>query len=367
MDKKIDEKLLFEALKPANEPEPELNRRILDRRLERNMRKLNFKKAAVAAAIGILVTAGGVSTYAASQDFSLLSLFQGESKEVRESAEKLLDTKVEQVQGTGTEQSQWAKFTIREAIVDKNQVKVQVEARATEADKYLLVPEGIGADMSVENLGMDGLKGEQTIAEYAESLGKKCMIVGADIDTKVQSAYCKMQEDGTLLFFIEYPNDVKSSKLDYVCNTSVCPPEAEQVDKNLLKDKITFTLKDGTDSRQVQYLPVKKGKVPGTNLVIDEVTFDKSELEMICNVKYHYAGKSEDWTNTKDYDICFYLLDSAGKIMKSGDGGSNSEEGKTVTQSWEYSLSELPDTITFQAKNVMDKTLYGTFEAKLVK
>lgn len=365
MDKKIED-MLYEALKPANEPEPELNRQILERRLGKDMRKLNIRKTAVAAAIGILVAAGGVSAYAASRNVSLLSIFQGESKEVRKSAEKLLDTKVEQEKGSDEEQSQLATFRIREAIVDKNQVRVQVAVKAVDPEKYLLVPEGIGTDMYVENLRKGGLKGNRTIADYAESLGKKCLTVGANIRTKMQSADHHTEEDGTMLFNIEYKNEHKGKKMDYVCETYAYPSEGNYEDR--LQDEIRFTLTDQTDVEQIKYIPVKKGKVPGTDLVVDEVIFDKSDLEMICNVKYHYAGKMKDWSATKEFDMCFYLLDSQGKVVESmGKMDGSMDEGTKVTQSWQYSLTKLPKTISFQAKDVMEKKTYGTVEMELVK
>ncbi len=363
MDRKIDD-VLYEALKPANEPEPELNRRILDRRLERDMRKYNIRKTAVAAIIGILVTAGGVSAYAASRNVSLLSLFQGESREVQKRAEKLLDTQVEQEKDSNKEQSQLASFRVREAIVDMNQVRVQVEVKASDPEKYLLVPEGIGKDTSVENLRKDGLKGDQTIADYAKSMGKKCLKVGADIRTEMQTVEHRMEEDGTILFNIEYKNEHKGKKLDYVCETYVYPAESDYEDR--IRGEVAFALTNQTDVEQIKYVPATKGKVPGTDLVVDEVIFDKSDLEMICNVKYHYAGEKKDWSNTKEADICFYLLDSQGRIMDSQDGGST-ENGREVTQSWGYSLTELPKTISFQAKDVMEKKAYGTVDMKLVK
>ena len=57
-------------------------------------------------------------------------------------------------------------------------------------------------------------------------------------------------------------------------------------------------------------------------------------------------------------------MDSEGKIIEAGDGGSQ-EDGTEVTQRWVYSLRELPEIITFQAKDVMEKKLYGKAEMKL--
>lgn len=367
MDKKLDE-LLFEALKPESEPEPELNRRILNRRSESNMRKMNLKKTAVAAAIAILVIAGGASAYAASQNHSLLSLFTGKSKE---NAEELLDTNVEQKpdgngQDVGSEGAQWASFHIREAICDKNQVWVQVEVVPSDADKYLLVPmAGGGTEMTVDNLGMDGLSGEQTIGEYAKSLGKECVLVGTGIDAAAQTWSHYMEKNGTLVFTMEFKNEKKDSKLEYVCETQLLPA-AQETAGEVLEGKIRFTLNEKTTIEEKKYVPVSAEKVSGTDLVLDSVTFSVSELGMLCEVAYHYAGDRKDWSNTKENDICFYMLDADGKVLKGGDGGC-SVDGVNVVQLWQYSLQDLPDTITFQAKDAVESKSYGTVEVSLVE
>lgn len=359
MDKKLDE-LLFEAMKPVDEPAPELNRQILARRSERTMRKINFKKTAVAAAVAILVVAGGASAYAASQNHSLLSLFAGKSKE---KAEDLLDTEVKQ--STGDEMNQWASFHIREAICDKNQVWVQVEIVPADAEKYLLVPMSSGTMRLVDDLGMDGLSGEQTIGEYAKSLGKECVLVGVNIDTAAQVQSHYMEENGTLVFTMEFKNEKKDAKLEYVCETQLLPGD-EDSEEEVQEGKVRFTLNDATQIEEKKYVPVSGEKIPGTDLIMDGVTFSVSELGMLCEVSYHYAGESKDWYNTKENDICLFMLDAQGNIIKGGEGGS-SEDGVHVVQTWQYALQDLPDTITFQAKDVMESKLYGTVKVKLAE
>lgn len=64
MNKKVEE-LLYDSLKPIDEPSPELNRRILEWRSKESMRKSNFRKSAVAAAIVCAVAVSGISAVAA--------------------------------------------------------------------------------------------------------------------------------------------------------------------------------------------------------------------------------------------------------------------------------------------------------------
>ena len=368
MDEKLEE-MLYDALKPEIEPAPELNRRILDWRT--GMKKWNIRKTAAAAACCCIVLAGGVSAYAAAEHFSLLSMFKQESTEVQENASKLLDTTVVQEPSENKAQSELVNFQIKEAICDKNQVIVQVEARATDPEKYLLVPLYVEPEEDPVS-SLEGLKGTskgQTVAEYAESIGKKCLGVQASVNCNAasQSLTDYTNADGSVLFNIQFENTEKTKKLDYVCETFVASPDSSSEDT--IRNEIAFTLTDKSNASSVRYLPVSKEKVEGTNLVVDEVIFEKSDLEIVCKVNYHYVGNAEDWYKTTDSDICFFILDEKGNIINSNGGGGTTlpDETKKMTQSWSYSLMDLPDTITFQAKDVFEKDLYGTVDVKLAK
>lgn len=374
MDKKLDE-LLYDSLKPENEPDPELNRRILDRRLKRDMSKLNLKKTAAAAAIGCILIMGGVSAYAAANNTSILNLFAGESKEVKNNAQKLLDTEVKQNPESDKKQKELVHFRIREAVCDKNQVIVQVEAKAENPDKYLLITEDcVPEEHPVSDLCMDGLNGDQKIADYAKSINKECLKVSASIRSEVslhETTDEHMEPDGTLLLTIRFDNKEKDKTLNYVCHTDAFPANGRVDDGQ--EDDISFTLTDKSSSEVVRYVPVSKEKISGTDFVVDEVTFEKSDLGMMCNVSYHYAGKSKNWWKNADIpDIRFFMLDSNGNIIESsqsGPGGYTTAPDKAnkMTQCWHYSLSELPDTIRFLANDSPEKNPDRTVEVKLAK
>lgn len=369
MNEKLEE-LLYDALKPEIEPAPDLNRQILDWRT--GMKKWNIKKTAATAACCCIVLAGGVSAYAAAEHFSLLSMFKQESTEVQENASKLLDTTVAQEPSENKAQSELVSFQIKEAICDKNQVIVQVEARATDPEKYLLIPLYVDpAEESINTLegNIKGTTDGQTIADYAQSVGKKCLGVEATVACNADSL--SMQDytnaDGSILFNIRFENTEKTKKLDYVCETFVASPEGSSEDT--IRDQFAFTLTDKSNATSVRYLPVSQEKVKGTNLVVDEVVFEKSDLEIVCKVNYHYVGNVKDWQYTTDADIAFFMLDADGKIIQSNGGGSTTppDGTKEMTQSWSYSLMDLPDTITFQAKDVFEKDLFGTVNVKLAQ
>lgn len=367
MNKDLDQ-VLYDLLQPTDEPDPELNRRILDRRLKGNMKKWNIKKSIAAAAVGILVMAGGVSVYAATHNFSLLSLFSSDSREIKDEAARLLDQNVTQDQEVNEEQSKWATFEIEEAILDRNKVIVQVAAKPVEPDKYMLIPDDSSEQYPLSDLAMDGLglTGDQTIGEYAKSKGKQCVKVGASVVCETfQSGDYYAKPDGTLVFVIEFINEEKAENPEYVCSTLVLPKEGS----DCYTGEISFTLTDKSDAEVVKYVPVSDGTVKGTKLIVDEVTFEKSNLEMMCKVEYHYPGKESEVEETKDGDIAFFMLDSDGNTIElSGRGGRtlmDETDGITkFTQEWEYDLQDLPETITFQAREMSGLKKCGTIVLK---
>lgn len=64
MSKKTEE-LLYESLRPMDQPDPELNRQILEWRSKESMKKSNFRKSAVAAAVVCAVAVSSITAVAA--------------------------------------------------------------------------------------------------------------------------------------------------------------------------------------------------------------------------------------------------------------------------------------------------------------
>ena len=138
------DRLLKDVYQQEVKPESILNQKTLRRMQteeQNDMKKFwTCKKIAVAAVLSCLVVTQGVgAAYAAINHTSILSLFSGETKEIREQAENLRETDVAQTPGSNTEQSAYADFSVREALCDKNQVYVEAVAKPA-GDKYLLVP-----------------------------------------------------------------------------------------------------------------------------------------------------------------------------------------------------------------------------------
>lgn len=373
------DQLLKDVYQQEVKPESILNQKTLRRMQteERNdMKKFwNYKKVAVAAVLSCLVVSQGVgAAYAAINHTSILSLFSGETKEIKDQAKHLRETNVEQTAGSNVEQSAYADFSVREALCDKNQVYVEAVAKPA-SDKYLLVPSECWSERDTfyaSELKIAGEDtGKETIAQYAKRMNKTCVEVGMWIsadDVASQSMDYQTEADGTLVYHITFENNAKTQKLDYSCDTVVYIPDQED---QKLEDSIAFTLKDQSGKAEtLSYLPEKTQTIKGTRLVLDGIDFEKSALNMNCTVKYHTTDPKaqtwEKWIKTDDSDVKFYLLDEDGNEVESegGYGDDSMGKGGALTEHDQYRTAELPDTLTFLVRNCMTKEVLGTVTVK---
>lgn len=379
------DQLLKDVYQQEVKPDKILNQKTL-RRMQmketNDMRKFwNYKRIAVAAVLSCLVVTQGVgAAYAAINHTSILSLFSGETKEVRQQAEKLRETKVQQTKvqqqvRNNARQSAYADFFVREALCDKNQVYVEAVAKPA-SDKYLLVPSECWSERNTYYASELSIAGEdtgkETIAQYAKRMNKTCVEVALSIrtDAASQSIDYQTEADGTLVYHVSFENNAKTQKLSYTCDTVVYAPGQEEQE---LKDFIAFSLKDQTGKAETLcYAPEKAQTIKGTKLVLDGVEFEKSALNMNCTIKYHTTDPNAQnwnkWIKTDDSDVNFYLLDEKGNEMDSegGYGDDSMGKGGALTEHDQYRTAELSDTLTFLVRNCMTKEVLGTVTVKKV-
>ena len=374
------DELMKEIFAEEIKPNDILNQKTLRKMKESgNMSKYTrFRKTAVAVAAISLISIGGVSAYAATQHFSLLSLFQDENDGVKNTASELLEKDIEQGVIENKEQTQYAKFSVREAICDKNKVNIQLVASPAEKSNYLLVPSVYWDEketLAIENLQIAGNTDKNiSIAEYAKKNGYKCLRVDMELDPIADSYRVEyaIEADGTIVYTVSFENSEKTKALKFLCNTSVYTSEDGSED-SIIRDSFDFVIADKSEELETVSYNADSVEVPGTNLEIDSVEFEKSALEMICNIKYH--SKSVDvsknfdkWILTEESDICFYLLDENDQVIDFLESyGSNLGQDGKILEKDIYSIRDLPETITFLVKNSMTKETLGTVSFKLNK
>ena len=367
------DEMMRELYQKEIKPDDTLNQRTLRKMKESGtMNKSGYlKKTVVAAAVACAVFFGGMSAYAAVHHTTLLSLFQGESSEIQNTAGKLIETDISQKAVSDKEQKKYATFSVREAICDKNSVNIQV-AITPAKDDYLLVPSEFWSELDtlgVKNLMADGVgEKDDSIRAYANKAGKKCIRADARIESDADSQGIEymMESDGTLVYTFTFENTDKKNKLMYVCDTFVYASE-DGNEASLIRDSFDFTLEDKSGTVQtVHYVPDKKEMINGTQLVLDSIDFEKSALEMKCRIKYHFpdsknAKNWDKWLQTDDADVMLYLLDENGEIVDFKEGYIEPGEDKgTIIQTDIYSLQKLPDSLTFLVKNFTTKAELGT-------
>lgn len=317
-------------------------------------------KFRVAAAAALTVLALGTTAYAAVRHSAILDSFSkyDSGREMPEQAKSLIQTEIDQDKA----QDGLVNFKVREALCDKNNIVVAVEAKAAELDKYLIVPEDLQSEedlklMTMENLNLSMKEKDMTIADYAKKYNKQILPVGVSVDTGagVSSIDYTLEEDGTGVFTCSSENVSRKKVMELSCSTSIF------YENDIIRDSFDFAVNDNSKAVEtVVYRAKGQAEVDGTKLVVDEVKFEKSAIGMKGTITYHYAGNPSKITED-DEDTGFFLFGQDGKQLKDGvglSGGSSKENGK-FTQVGSYALTDLPEQLTLQAKNVMTKEVFG--------
>lgn len=348
------DRFLFEMLKPGNKPADDINNEIL-RKYQRRVRKRKIiKQAAVAAVFLIVVTLMGAVGYAAVNDISIMSLFDGEGKKVREKASKLIEKNVKQ---ESENESELVKFKVKEALCDGSRIVVKIDATPVNSDKYMVVPANDNENFVMENLGIKGSDGKLTVKKYAEKYNKKYIetVIGIRGERFITGEKSYLKNDGTLSFIIRYDNRKKAKKINYICDTAIYTNENMSY-SDAIKSQIKFQIKNATQKTKSVYKPESADGVKGTDIVVDKVVVIKSELELLCKVYYHQKNDSEKKTDIDN--ICFNLLDKNGDIIQSGDGGNIETDSGEFIQKWYYTAMDLNEKIKFAVNGISDKKVY---------
>lgn len=316
-----------------------------------------------AAAIAIAALAIGTTAYAAAKHSAILDSFAkyDNGRELPEQAKNLIETDIVQEKA----QEGTVNFKVREALCDKNNIIVAVEAKAADFDKYLIVPEDLQNEedwkrMTMENLNPSMAEKDMTIAGYAKKYNKEILPVGVSVDTGagVSSIGFNLEEDGTGVFTCQSENISKKAVMNLSCHTSIF------YRGDIVKDSFDFKVSDNSKANKTIIFRAENNKaVEGTNLVIDEVKFEKSAIDIKSTITYHYVGDPEKITEN-DEDTGFFFFDENGEQLKNGAGmaGGCTKENGVFTQTDSLALTELPEQLTLQAKNVMTKETFGSIK-----
>ena len=334
-----------------------------------NMRRRRYRVIAAACAVVLLA---GSTAYASRMDFSLLTNFKNDSREVKERAQKLMETEVKQTKtntgeerGDASQVSFWVTSKVKEAVCDKNTVLVELEVKPKDGEHYLLKP--LDADLANDLRLPEQFDTELSVDDYAKSLGKTALHVSVGMDRAKDglseekrmidnlSLDYQMQPDGTVLFKLQFDNDDKTETLKYRYSVCVTRPDDK---KRQLRDYFDFEIGDPSEQNVVHYVPVKKDQlVEGTHLIVEDVELEESDLSIAARVKYRYTGDTmseEEWWECVDGDVMFFCFDEDGNPLKDDGVYSGGEGGELLKGKWGEKNSVYRDTIGLAKAEIKD-------------
>ncbi len=341
----------------------DLKERLMDmrgeNRTERKKRnRVVWKAAAAAIALAVTVPTG---VYAATHYFDMTDFSSRTGHSLSEDANKLIETEIPQTQKKDITEEMPVEFTAQEALCDSGSVSLIIEAKAKESGKYLLAFEDCLETDPVSNLG---IKGNQTIGEYAEEKGLEILYLGTGFSQDspfypgVTSQDCKSAGDDVLEIGIKADRTADQRDLHVIMLNTVRRSGSDAI----LKSTNTFELRDKSSSEIVLYTAKKDIKVEGTSAVVTKVTMEATEVNNYVNVYFTdpNAAYKDGLTfrikgskDAKEWNI------SGGYVEDLGDGN--------YCQHLTYDAGTLPQTCILEAFDCWEKNVYGQFEISMAK
>lgn len=283
-----------------------------------------------------LVFAFAITAYAANL-FGIREMFKTQTRELPEAADPYIQQHTETVAAEG-----WS-AKISESLCDASTIMATVTVYG--GDQYIIAPTYANPDDNVELIG---LKGDQTLAEYASAQGKQLLLVGAtfrgnegmDVQIEGENAVCISDNEVNLLVQVE-------RFVGKITNPVVCRVYAVDESGALLELKLPITLKEAPASDSAVYVPVNPDAIPGLTVGKASVT----ETPLGLNIQW-----METCTDEKAlYDIMYIEIE--GIEDSQGGGGVLEDDGN-----WYFSLTmgqgTVGDTMTAHFYD-WDKQLIG--------
>ena len=323
------------------------------------VRRPKLRALLIAACILLFAT----TAYAAAEHFGVLAFFQKSGKQVPKEAQSLVETNIPQK----TVDTEFVKFSVREAVYSAGQFYVVVEARPADAKKYLL----LGTDVRPDDpVGNEGITDTGTFRELAKRDGKRMLNVNASIrqnGTPVDGSMDYVLEaDGTFVMMLSGKVEGAGPQT-LECVTIVAPydEKGELVTAGMQRASFPFTLTSAPAGDTAAYTQEKPVVVKDTGVVVENVRLTQSKLEILAELTFFIDASATKEEKARAADgLWFEYIDENGKGLADGLAGSGSIESlggvRFVQKTSLAAMDGLPDTITDRAYDCWDNTRYGT-------
>lgn len=336
-----------------------------DRKEKKIVKRTSFRLAVVIAVICVLCAG---TALALTNTWGILDFMSGRMNgvEVLPEAAGIVQTDVSQSGG----QTDFATFTVREAVFDGQNAYIVVDIQPSGSDDLLL---GLDANPSdpVGNLGPLFTEKSGTIANYARENNKKLVYTSLSIEGVNQSIDFLLEDDYTLVYMINASITDVSSKLDLKLNCVAVPfvnKEGEDVidTLNMKRTALSIVVENtGTKNIVTSTEPVKYSDC---GVQVDKVTLTGSAMAIYAEIEFTVIDK-EKFGET-DGGLLFEFLDSNGERIPDGSGSNGGietiDENHFVQKSSLQASDSLPGEIIIRGFNCWEKNSYEThtFEMK---
>lgn len=321
-------------------------------------KKSNLKtvKAASLAAAAFLVV--GSTAFASTKIWGLDDYFSSWGVKISDEAKSLGEDNVPQEE----KKEEMVDFKIREYLCDSHQMYFVIEAKAADADKYLLITQDCLPEDSVKNLNIEGVT-EGTIKDYAKKQGKELLVVCTNVNTGAASASVDfhLEKDGTGVFVYTTENVQKKNKATLTCDTVVYPYGIKD-DSQMLKDSFKFKVENASNENKYKYKVVDSSGADTAGILIKDIQVSGTELGQHVEITYK--------TNDSHEDLVLQVLDKNGDELTSSPskiGYSEKLEGGLEKQIRNYADDKISKSLKIRVKDVGTGEIFGTITVERKK
>ena len=283
-----------------------------------------------------LVFSLAITAYAANL-FGIREMFRTPYRELPEAVEPYIQQHTDAVQSyipQNTEAAREEHWSARvtESLCDGTKILVTVTISG--GDQYIVVPTDA---MPNDTVGWIGLSGDQTLESYAQSQGKKLLLVGATLRRSeglgifTESQKFENSSPSEMYILVEADRTSSDPAGDAVCQVYAREAGSEAVERL----ELPFTLEEAPKEEESILVPVTPDAIPG--VTVGEATVTETPLgisvrwmETITDQDAHYDIKKVEFDELTDYD--------GGGLVQADDGN------------WYFQISmgkgEVTDTLT---------------------
>lgn len=283
-----------------------------------------------------LVFSLAITAYAANL-FGIREMFRTPYRELPEAVEPYIQQHTDAVQSyipQNTEAAREEHWSARvtESLCDGTKILVTVTISG--GDQYIVVPTDA---MPSDTVGWIGLSGDQTLESYAQSQGKKLLLVGATLRRSeglgifTESQKFENSSPSEMYILVEADRTSSDPAGDAVCQVYAREAGSEAVERL----ELPFTLEEAPKEEESILVPVTPDAIPG--MTVGEATVTETPLgisvrwmETITDQDAHYDIKKVEFDELTDYD--------GGGLVQADDGN------------WYFQISmgkgEVTDTLT---------------------